>query len=291
MGASGAYGGSGRQEWNDVRDLFDQVPPGAGDAGDGGEGGDGGDGGDTGTAQADEQSLISALSAVAGALADALAGEDTTLAGPPSGVSLGSLLPRRHTTGGGTGGGTFRGESAGSGRSGGGSRRSVARSAARGGAALGGAYALRSGDRAALAEIGLDLDELRGLGPRSQCARILDAVLGEGGHPDETALRTAAAEQLKAIVMQENPPSEADALRGFIAAFVFQLGLVELRSDLAKGVIDVSTALKKEGRIRRYIETRVSQLQVPTSGKMSIANFSAQAYRLVREAINLLRAR
>jgi hypothetical protein len=142
-----------------------------------------------------------------------------------------------------------------------------------------------------LAEIGLDLEELRALGPRSQCARILDAVLGDGGHPDETALRAAAVEQLKAIIIQETPPSESDALRGFIAAFVFQMGLVELRSDLAKGAIDAVEASKKEGRMRRYIDKRVSALQVPTGGSMKIADFSSQADRLVREAIGLLRAR
>jgi hypothetical protein len=38
-----------------------------------------------------------------------------------------------------------------------------------------------------------------------------------------------AAEQLKAIVMQETPPSEADALREFVAAYVFQTGRAAIR--------------------------------------------------------------
>lgn len=281
MGTSGAYGGSGNQAWNSARELLDALPVPASDGdANGANAGDDGDDAD------------GALAGLASALADALAGDDTTLGTPPAPFAVAGLLPRRGSGGGGGGGaGGIRGEGGGSGRTGGGSRRSVARSAARGGAAIGGAYALRSGDRGALAELGLDLDELRGLGPRMQCARILDAVLGEAGHPDETALKIAAAEQLKAIVTMATPPSETDALRGFIAAFVFQMGLVELRADLAKGLIDSATATRKEGRLRRYLERRVSELKVPTTGTMSIADFSAHADRLVREAIGLLRAR
>jgi hypothetical protein len=280
MGTSGAYGGSGNQAWNNARELLDDLPVPASDGG--GADGD------------DEDDADGALAGLAGALADALAGDDATLRTPPAPFTVAGLLPRRGSGGAGGGGagrGGIRGEGGGAGRTGGGSRRSVARSAARGGAAIGGAYALRAGDRAALAELGLDLDELRGLGPRMQCARILDAVLGEAGHPDETALKIAAAEQLKAIITMDTPPSEADALRGFIAAFVFQMGLVELRADLAKDLIDSATATRKEGRLRRYLEKRASQLNVPTTGRMSIANFSTHADRLVREAIGLLRAR
>ncbi len=116
-------------------------------------------------------------------------------------------------------------------------------------------------------------------------------MLGEAGHPDEMALKIAAGEQLKAIITMATPPSEVDALRGFIAAFVFQMGLVELRADLAKELIDSATATRKEGRLRRYLNQRAATLTVPKTGTMSIADFSFHANRLVREAIALLRAR
>jgi|HubBroStandDraft_4_1064222.scaffolds.fasta_scaffold08687_2 hypothetical protein len=288
MGTSGAYGGSGNAAWNRARRLLDDVSVSApSETGDGTGDGDNADGDD---ADGDD-----ALADLAGALADALAGDDATLSSLSAPFALTGLLPRRRTSSGGGGGGAadggIRGESRRAGRTGDGSRRSVARSAARGGVAIGGAYALRSGNREALAEIGLDLDELRGLGPRAQCSRILDAVLGEAGHPDEMALRLAAAEQLKAIITLPSPPTEADALRGFIAAFVFQMGLVELRADLAKGLIDSATATRKEGRLRRYLRRRAAALLVPTTGRMSIAEFSAHARRLVSDAIALLRAR
>lgn len=283
MGTSGAYGGSGKQSWGQVRTLFDALPEDEAEA----------DGPETGPPESPDAESVEQL---VEALGDALADDDTALTQPSmTPIPLDNLLPLAGgpggTGGGGTGGGVVRGSSGGPGRVGARSQRSVSRGAARGGAAIGGAFALRAGDRAGLAELGLDLDELRGLGPRAQSARILDAVLGQGGHPDETALRTAAAEQLKVIVIQETPLSEADALRAFIAAYVFQMALVELRADLAKGVIDTQHAAKKEGRLKRYIEQRVSSLDVAIDGHWSITDFSTQAGRLVRETIALLRAR
>jgi hypothetical protein len=65
----------------------------------------------------------------------------------------------------------------------------------------------------------------------------------------------------------------------------------ELRFDLASGAIDVNAASRTEGRIGRYIRTRVMQLNVPAGVTMRIGEISAHAPRLVGEAIGLLRAR
>ena len=96
-----------------------------------------------------------------------------------------------------------------------------------------------------------------------QCARILEAVLGEGSHPDEAALQRAAAEQLKAILVSEETLSEADAIRGFVARFVFELMLVELQAGLTAGRIDTATATRKEGRVKRWLEARVKAIALP----------------------------
>lgn len=279
MGTSGSYGGSSRQAWETARTLFDDLPETPSDQGQ--------------IATNDNEGLDN----VAGALADALADEDAQLAEPPT-YSLLELRPGRGGgarggagSGGAAGGGAARGDSYTSGRVGSGSRRRVVRGAARGGVAIGGAFALRARDAGSLAEIGIDLDAIAGLGPRAQCALILDAVLGEGGHPDEAALRVAAVEQLKAIITQEEPPTEREALRGFIAAYVFQLGLVELRSALAAGNLDPASAARKEGRLRRYIDQRVQQLTIPATGRMRIADFGSLAARLAGETIRILQAR
>jgi hypothetical protein len=276
MGTSGAYGGSGSKEWRDAGRMLVDLPP------DGPEGT--GDGDDLVPAGFWQQ------------VADALAGEDPTLSRPLSAVDvfpLSAILPRRAAGGGGTGeggGGGSHGISGGSGRSGARPGRSVTRSAARGAAAIGGAYALRSGDVAALAELGLSLDELRDLSPRMQCARILEAVLGDGGHPDEAALHRAAAEQLKSILLSEEPPSEVDAIRGFVARFVFELTLVELQTDLTAGRIDIAAASRKEGRIWRWLEARIRRIEIAEPGRILAARLREIAVQLTREAIRILRA-
>ena len=142
MGTSGAYGGSGRQDWTNAGEALADLPPDGPSAGGGGEGDD------------------SAVEDFWQGVADALAGEDPTLRRPlatDDPFPLASLLPRRTSGGGGGGaaGGVGHGESGASGRTGVRSGRSVTRSAARGGAAIGGAFALRAGDAGPLGELGL----------------------------------------------------------------------------------------------------------------------------------------
>lgn len=277
MGTSDAYGGSGSQNWKNAGDALSDLPADAPPSSGGGDGSD------------------PPVEDFWQGVADALAGEDPTLkrpvgAGDP--FPIASLLPRRPSGGGGGGaaGGFTHGESGASGRTGTRSGRLVTRSAARGGAAIGGAYALRAGDAGALAELGLDLAELRRLSPRMQVARILEAVLGDGSHPDEAALQRAAAEQLKAILQSDEPPAEIDAVRGFVARFVFQLMLVELQDNLTAGRIDMATATRKEGRVWRWLQSRVKAIAVSDAGGMSPTRLRTLAAQITQEAIRILRA-
>ena len=159
MGTAGAYGGTGGKPWKNVRDLFDDLSSGGSGDGNGSD------------ADYSESSSSDDLAALGSALATALASDDPALNGTASAFAVASLLPVRRARGGGGAGGAGaaggtspRGDSSPAGRSGGWSSRSIVRSAARGGVAIGGAYALRAGDRDGLAELGLDLDELRQLG-------------------------------------------------------------------------------------------------------------------------------
>lgn len=299
MGTAGVYGGTNTQPWRDVHDAFNEMPSGPGNPPPTppnpptpptpprppDEGSDTGYGGDQDPA-----------ANLGRALANALAAGDAgvTATGPPSPYTIGSLIGRNRGGGGGGGGatgpGALRGQSGAAGRSGNGSRRSLGRSAARGGVVIGGAYALRAGDAAALAALGLDLNTLKALSPRAQCARILDAVLGEGGHPDEAALRAAAVAQVKAILTDPNPPAEGDALRGFIASYVYQLGLLELRSGLAAGTVDAATATNRESGLRHYLHKRVQHMTFPARGRFSLVDFAAHADGLIRDMLRMLRA-
>jgi hypothetical protein len=284
MGTSGAYGGSTRQDWNRAHDLLAELPSGS-DAGSDGQG----------------QTEDPAIAELWATIADALAGEDPSLVGPaPTDTTfpLADLLPgprgARGASGGGGGGGrrggSVRGETRSAGRRGSGSSRTIRRGAARGGAALGAAYALRQGDAEALAEVGLNLDELRALSPTRQCMRILDTVLGESGHPDEHALRLAAAASIKEVLQSDQPPEEIDSLRGLVESFVFQIALVELQSELISGGITSPEAARRESRMRRWIERRVQLVQFPTRGRLPVSRFREAAAGLAQEAIRILRA-
>lgn len=286
MGMSGAYGGTGGQGWDQARDLASDLPaPSSGD-------------GSSGDSSSDEpDSIVDLWSAIADALIDE--NPDLQQPQPPAtAYPIADLLPRRipsigrssPDSSGSGGGGAIRGGSGPAGRSGSGSRRSVARGGARGGVALGAGYALRRGDAADLAEVGLDLDELRTLSPIRQRARILDAVLGEGAHPDEYALRKAASRALKEILQAEEPPSELAALEGFVANYIFELALVELKSQLDAGLLDPSQSVAQENRIRRWASKRVKLAKIATEGHLSISRFKSLAARLTGEALRILRA-
>lgn len=282
MGHSGAYGGSTRQNWTSAHEQLGDLPPSPG-------------------ADGSDDAADPAVAELWSTIAEALVDDDPSLAGPPLAEDtypLADLLARRPVAGrpsgggdsGGRRGGTVSGETGSTGRRGSGSSRTVRQGAARGGAALGAAYALRQGDAGALAAVGLDLDELRTLSPTRQCIRILDAVLGEGGHPDDYALRRAVATAIKEALQSDQPPDEVDALRGLVANFVLQIALVELESELASGQVAPSEAAHRESRMRRWIRSRVRLVQFPTSGRLPVTRFREAAARLSQEAIRILRA-
>lgn len=281
MGTSGSYGGSTKKDWRDARQQVLDLP-----SGDGGGGQGGG-----------QDPKDKPLGDLWGKIADALDSDDPTLHEPTTEetkFSLPVLMPwlSRPTRGSGGGG---RGGAGGQVRSGGGrqgtrSRRQVTRGAARGGAALGAAYAVRSGDAAYLEELGLDLTRLRGLSPIRQCAEILDAVLGEGSHPDELALRKASLGALKDILATDEPPDEVTALRSFVVSYVFELSLVELQKQVNDGALSPADVAQKERMIQRYLEKRAQTLPVRGEGVIQPSDLRSRAVQLTKEVIKVLRA-
>ncbi|MFF8036022.1 hypothetical protein [Streptomyces sp. NPDC016626] len=273
MGTSGVYGGSGSAEWNEAHDAFDALP-GMGAGPTAGE-----------DLPASDQQL---LDDVVQALATALSKDDADRGTPPvGGYPLSVLLagPRGGGGGGGAGGGA-----AGPGRLGGGSQRQVLKGSARGAAALAGAYALRNGDAAQLRELGLDLTELRSLPRRTQVSRILEAILGDAGHPDETALRRATVRHVKDVILADEPPTPEDSLRGLIAEWIYELGLVELSSQKANDNLSPEDAVRKQGWLRSWLQSRVRRIAVPDARRLTVKDFTATAARLTREALRILRA-
>jgi hypothetical protein len=279
MGTSGSYGGSSSSAWARARQRLDGMTP----LGDG--------------AGAQDPATDTAAGDAAAALAQALQDGESALRRPSAPTfSLGSLLPRigarpgggGHGGGGGGGGGGARGSSTGNGRTGGRSSRSLTRSAQRSGAVVAAAFALRRGDGAGLAELGLDLGELQQLQPMAQCDRILQAILGNETHPDEYALRRASAEAARAVITgRTDQPIEV--VRNLVADLVWQQGLVELRAQREAGV-DAKTVAGKETRIKRWIQAKVRALAAPASGFMTVTDILTSVGSMTQTAVRILAA-
>ncbi|MFE1753441.1 hypothetical protein ACFW88_23360 [Streptomyces anandii] len=274
MGTSGSYGGSGSAEWSAAHDAFDALPG-------------------VGTGPADTLDLPDGqqfLDDVVQALATALSKDDADHGTVPAGgYPLSALIATARGSGGGGGGGGAGG-AAGPGRIGGGSQRQVLKGSSRGAAALAGAYALRNGDAAQLRELGLDFRELSSLPRRTQISRILQAVLGDAGHPDAAALRRATVKHVKDVLLAVEPPTPEDSLRGLVAEWIYELGLVELQSQKASDNLTPEEAVRKQGWLRSWLQRRVRHISVPDTRRMTVKEFTATAARVTREALRILRA-
>lgn len=285
MGTSNSYGGSSKKDWVSARQQILDLSSGDGrDSSGDGQDAESGD----------------PLDDLWGTVADALDSDDPTLHAPEldqESVSLPNLMPWLSSTGpsagrgrgGGAGGGS--GSRTGGGRQGRGSRRQVTRSAARGGTVLGAAHAVRRGDAEYLQEIGLDLGRLQSFSPLRQAAEILDAVLGEGSHPDEAALRRASLEALKEVLAANDEPEPIDSLRSFVTNFVFEQSLVELQRQMTEAGLTTEEAAEQERTIKNYLAVRVKRVKMPASGNLHPSDIKNEAVRLTKEVIKLLRSR
>lgn len=285
MGTSGAYGGSNSAEWSSFRDAWSDLGSGSSGAG-------------SGRGPAEPPDLLtgqtppaSDLDRVGQALIDALWRDD-----PDTRRNVVPPIPRprissRRGAGAGTGSSGGAG-AAGAGRSGSRSTRQVVRGASRGGATIGAAYALRRRDTQRLADYGLSLEEFDGLSPRARISRLVTLMVGDDGHPDDRAIRKAATEQVKKIVAAEGePPTATEAIKGFVSAYIFQLGLVELQNQITAGTLDGNEAVVRERMLRGWIDAKVRRLGIDASSALSANALHQAAADLAQKSIRVLRAR
>ncbi|GAA3012603.1 hypothetical protein [Actinokineospora diospyrosa] len=162
--------------------------------------------------------------------------------------------------------------------------------ARRGGAALGGAYALRLGDAAGLRELGLDLGELSQLSPRVQLAKIIDATIGEAGHPDDYALKRATIEHLKSVLLADTPPPPEVSIRNFVAEWIFQQSLVELQAARATRGRNQQQVDRAERQLRDWLKRRVQRIEVSTQDRPSVQNLADITAKITGEALRLIKA-
>lgn len=291
MGTNTSYGGSNSKDWQTVRQLWTGLggsdlptPPPTDDQPSDTPPGD--------IPLPPDFQPSPALDALGEALADALGrGLPRT---PNYDVPLSSLMPRRRGAGGGGGGagGAGTGQSGNAGRSAGRSRQQIPKQAARGGAAIGAAVAYRDRDAAALGEYGITLDELDAMGPRQRNNAILDFVLGDAGHPDEAALRSASLEQIKVLTSPEGVGRTAvEAVRAFIGQFVVQIGLVELRDQLQAGTASRAEVKRRETSLKQWVASKIHSLNLAKYGTVTATDCHKAASRMASDALKLMRGK
>lgn len=288
MGTSGAYGGSNSAEWNDFREAWSNL----------GSGSTKTSTGDPDPAQSPDQPFdptqpASDLDRLGQALIDALWRDDPAARGKAVPIIPRPRIPGRRGAGAGGPGGAGAGQgSAGAGRSGSRSTRQVIGGASRGGATIGAAYALRDRDAQRLSEFGLSLAEFDSLSPRARISRLVTLMVGDDGHPDDRAIRQAATEQVKKIVATEGePPTATEAIKGFVSAYIFQLGLVELQDQITNGTLDGNEAVVRERMLRGWIDAKVRGLDIDASPALSANSLHQAAADLAQRAVRVLRAR
>lgn len=294
MGTSDSYGGSNAEHWRDFRTAWDGITVGVG-----GPSTPPPDGAPSlgpppsDTPPPDQQPPPDPrLDPLGNALLGALSRDDALArqASIPT-LPLRSMLARRHGAGGGGGGGAATGTTGSPGRAGARSSRQVITGAGRGGAALGAAYALRARDPAALADYGLSLAELDGLGPRGQAVKIVSLILGDDGHPDEAAVRQAATQQVKRILIEGTEVPPADAVRGLVGELIFRLGLTELKDQINAGTLDGKQAAAREQSLRGWVAAKLRALPIGTSGQVTRAELHQATAELAHRALRIVRAR
>lgn len=254
MGTSGAYGGSGSSSWDAVHTAYaDMTGP--------------------STPPPTPQQVDKFVSAVLKALSSGASG------GSPG--SVGSLLPTRPAAGG------SRSSASSTGAGGGG--RSISRQAARGAAAVAGAYAVRTGDAAALRELGLDLEEVRSLPSiRAQCAYIADRILGAPSHPDEVALKAAT---LRTMAELMRAPQELDIearVDLLIENLAYEQVLVELTSQRRENVTTPERAMQIEEQARKYLHAHVAAGRVAHQAKVTVQGLVDYAAKLAAKTFRVL---
>lgn len=251
MGTSGSYGGSGGG-WGNLREELDDwldSLPGAPDA-DVPPNAEPSQPTETEDRPGEpDEAVLEVLRPLASTL---LSGGGGNADGPSGGASIG--MGERRVAGGG--------------RSPSGTGRSRARVGRVGGRLAAGIGALRTGDAAALADLGLDLAELRTLDPVRQAQRILAAATEEATATtlEEEELQTAANRIAIWALSEEQAPAVEEIIRRFIVEYVYEVFLTEAGTILRSGARDGVKAVVAEDRVKATIVALANQVTIDRPG-------------------------
>lgn len=173
--------------------------------------------------------------------------------------------------GGGTGGGGSR---SGGGGTGGGGGRSQARASSAGGRALGGAWGTRTGNAAAVAELGLNLGELQGLSKYQQAQRILDAAMGPRGDVLDSEMRQANASVVVWALTEPVEPTPAEMATRWVVEYVWEAWVTEAGPGLQERCHIADERIRAEQEMRAALEALVAAHGLPDDRSLTSADFT-----------------
>lgn len=254
MGTSGAYGGS-----SGMKPVRDQTREWL-DTGGGTDGGDGQPPPTPPPPDSPEAPPAPATASLDPRLAKVIA-------------TLGGRLASGGGRGGGGGGGEGGSSAGGDGRSGGGGR-SAARASTAGGRALGGAYGARTGNAAAIGELGLDLADLAGLSRYQQAQRILDAAMGPRGDVLDSELRKANAAVVLWALTEEFEPTPIEMANRWVVEYVWEAWITESGPTLQEHTGAGYNRVRAEQEMRAALEATVSARELPADRPLTSADFT-----------------
>lgn len=283
MGTSGAFGGSKTAAWGEVADFIGELEneptstDGEPDVADE----------DVEADRPDEESDTGKLTpaqTLAQLVAQALQSDDPALRpknapvtqSGDSGLGMGGLLgnPRLR--------GTTRLPS-------GSGRRQIVASTGRAGRAVGAGYALAAGNAAALADYGLDLVALQGMGKIDQIFVIMDAVgIGNSG-PDDRALRLALYGLLNRIV-DDSTTSPIETLRDLVCEYATQLFAIELDALVQDGKLPPASREGVLNDLSGVIKVDAAHLNLEQAVVGTAEQFEHAAQQLMRATLAIVRA-
>jgi hypothetical protein len=135
-----------------------------------------------------------------------------------------------------------------------------------GGRAIAAAYAYDRGDADSLAGMGLDLAELQAMSLRARTQAILDATMTAVDQPDDVAMRRAARAILKELLGSDKVPDAIDAIKAFLATYIFEIALVEVARTRQESTLSAAQLAAREKRAKDYLRRRVAALPLSLDG-------------------------
>jgi hypothetical protein len=132
---------------------------------------------------------------------------------------------------------------------------------------------LRGGNVGTLGELGLSLDELRGLPKHEQAKRLLEAAMGPSGGVPESELRLANADLILWALNEETEPAPIDLANRWVVEYVWQVWITEagptIRNHSAKGY----DSKRVEDEMRAALEATVAAGGLPDDRPLTVRDF------------------